>query len=137
MMTSGEELPSNVKVIIEDCGYTSVEDIFTYQLKETFNLPKFPIIYMASMLTNIKDGYKFSEASSIKQVAKSTTPMLFIHGDSDTFVPSWMLDKVYDAANVDKEKLLIKGAGHGMSSSADKEKYWNSIKNFINKYIIK
>ena len=33
MMTSGEDLPSNVKVIIEDCGYSTVMDEFTYQLK--------------------------------------------------------------------------------------------------------
>ena len=33
MMTSGEDLPSNVKVIIEDCGYSTVVDEFTYQLK--------------------------------------------------------------------------------------------------------
>ena len=33
MITSGETLPSNVKCFIEDCGYTSAWDEFTYQLK--------------------------------------------------------------------------------------------------------
>ncbi len=41
MMTSGEDLPSNVKVIIEDCGYSTVIDEFTYQLKDLFHLPSF------------------------------------------------------------------------------------------------
>ena len=28
MMTAGEDTPENVKVFIEDCGYTSVWDVF-------------------------------------------------------------------------------------------------------------
>ena len=37
MMTTGEELPGNVKCAIEDCGYTSVWDEFAAQLKDLFN----------------------------------------------------------------------------------------------------
>ena len=33
MMTSGERLPSNVRVVIEDCGYTSAWEEFAYELK--------------------------------------------------------------------------------------------------------
>ena len=36
MSTSGEKLPSNVKAIIEDCGYTSTWSQFAYQLKALF-----------------------------------------------------------------------------------------------------
>ena len=42
MMVSGENLPSNVKAIVEDCGYTSAWDEFSYQLKLIFNIPEFP-----------------------------------------------------------------------------------------------
>ena len=33
MMLAGEELPPNVKCIIEDCGYTSVWDVYAYQMR--------------------------------------------------------------------------------------------------------
>ena len=102
MMTSGEDLPSNVKVIIEDCGYSTVIDEFTYQLKDLFHLPKFPVMNAANMVTKLRAGYDLEEASAVKQVAKSKTPMLFIHGDADTFVPFEMLDEVYNAAKVEK-----------------------------------
>ena len=36
MMTSGEELPPQVKAIVEDCGYTSVTDELKYQLKRMY-----------------------------------------------------------------------------------------------------
>ncbi|HEY5525488.1 MAG TPA: alpha/beta hydrolase [Clostridium sp.] len=135
MMTSGEELPSNVQAIVEDCGYTSAWDEFSYQLNILFEYPKFPILNMASLVTRVRAGYWLGDASAIKQVAKATVPMLFIHGDKDDFVPYYMLDEVYNAANCEKKKVIVEGAKHVEAATVDPELYWTSIKNFINKYL--
>lgn len=134
-MASGEELPSNVKAIIADCGYTSVWDQFSYQLDDLFGLPAFPFMHVSSIVTKIRAGYSLKDASPIKQVEKSKTPMLFIHGDQDDFVPYFMMDELYNATNSKKEKLIIEGAGHAKSSEINPEAYWSTIENFINKYI--
>lgn len=102
MMTSGEDLPPNVKVIVEDCGYSSVSDVFVYQLDDLFGLPEFPVMNAANTITNIRAGFDLYEASAVEQVAKSVKPILFIHGDQDTFVPYEMLEEVYAAAAVEK-----------------------------------
>ena len=39
MMTAGESTPDNVKAFVEDCGYTSVWDIFSSELQLRFGLP--------------------------------------------------------------------------------------------------
>lgn len=135
MMASGEDLPANVKVIVEDCGYTSALDVFIYQLGVLFGLPKFPVMQAANTVIKLKTGYDLNEASAIKQVAKSKTPILFIHGDQDTFVLFKMLDELYHAATADKEKLIIKGAGHWIAELVDPELYWNTVWSFVNKYI--
>lgn len=135
MMISGEDLPSNVKAIVEDCGYSSIWGEFSYQLEEIFGLPTFPVMDFASIVTKIRAGYSLREGDAVQQVANSKTPMLFIHGDSDTFVPSYMIDEVYEAANVPKEKYVVAGAGHGEASSVDREKYWNIVESFINEYL--
>ena len=44
MMVSGERLPKQVKAIVEDCGYSSIESELSEQLKQQFNLPKEPMI---------------------------------------------------------------------------------------------
>ncbi|MGG7143067.1 alpha/beta hydrolase [Clostridium nigeriense] len=134
-MTSGEELPSNIKAIISDCGYTSVWEQFSHKLKSMYSLPNFPIMNASSAIARFKAGYGLKEASALKQVAKSNTPILFIHGDEDDFVPYKMMDELYNAANCEKEKLTVKGAGHAKSSKVDPDLYWSTIKNFINKYI--
>ncbi|EMF0058584.1 alpha/beta hydrolase [Enterococcus hirae] len=135
MMTSGEKLPNNVKAIIEDCGYSSVDEELAYQLKDMFNLPSFPLIQVTSLITKIRAGYFFGEASAVDQLTKNTKPMLFIHGDADTFVPYNMLAKVYAATKGPKEKYVVKGAEHAKAYQADPEKYQQTVKEFLAKYV--
>ena len=134
-MASGENLPSNVKAIIADCGYTSALDQFTYKLKTVSSLPKSLVLNPTSLIAKIRAGYNLKDASSIEQVKKSKTPILFIHGDEDDFVPYYMMDELYTAANCEKEKLTIKGAKHAESLTVNPELYWNTINNFITKYL--
>lgn len=134
-MASGENLSTKVKAIIADCGYTSVWNQFSHQLKTIYSLPNFPVMNASSIAIKLKTGYSLKKASSLNQVAKSKTPILFIHGDKDDFVPYSMMDELYNAASCEKEKLTIKGAGHAKSSKVDPDLYWSTIENFINKYI--
>lgn len=136
MMVSGEELPNNVKCIIEDCGYSSVWDEFALQLDTLFHMPPFPLLYMADLACQVRAGYGLKEASAVDQLKKATVPMLFIHGEEDTFVPYAMLDVVYDAcASAQKEKLTIPGAGHGEAGSVDPDTYWGAISAFLEKHV--
>lgn len=135
LMTSGEEIPSNVKAIVADCGYTSVWDEFAYQLDDLFSLPEFPILNVSSMVAKIRAGYFLGEASSLEQVKNSKTPILYIHGDKDYFVPYYMMEELYNATSSEKEMLTIKGAEHAKASEVDPETYWNTVNNFINKYM--
>lgn len=135
MMTSGEELPEQVVVAVEDCGYSSVWDEFDSQLKSIFHLPSFPLLDAASVINDGLVGYNFKEASSVEQVKKCKIPMLFIHGDQDKFVPFEMLDKVYNAAECEKEKLVIKGADHAKSAATDPELYWSTVEEFLAKHM--
>ncbi|GEK34257.1 alpha/beta hydrolase [Kurthia sibirica] len=135
MMTSGEDLPANVKVIVEDCGYTSAADVFTYQLDQLYGLPPFPVINAANTMAQIKAGYSIKEASALQQLKKNKTPILFIHGDADTFVPYKMVDTLYDATTVEKEKLIIKHAGHGEANEMNSALYWSSIWKFVDRYM--
>ena len=137
MMTAGEEdLSPAVKCVIEDCGYSSVWDEFAGQLKEMFGLPTFPVLDAASLVTQLRAGYGFQEASAVEQLKKTSLPILFIHGEEDTFVPYAMLDVVYQAcASPEKELLSIPGAEHGEASSLDPERYWSTVEAFLAKHM--
>ncbi|MEG0388686.1 MAG: alpha/beta hydrolase, partial [Niameybacter sp.] len=43
--------------------------------------------------------------------------------------------ELYEAAPVEKEKLVIEGAGHAKSNKVNPELYWSTITNFLDKYV--
>ncbi|WP_082395297.1 alpha/beta hydrolase [Lacticaseibacillus saniviri] len=94
MMTAGEPLPANVKAIIEDCGYTSVADEFRYQLKQLYHVPSWPLITTFGWLVQWRLHWRLKAASSLEALKQARVPMLFFHGDADTFVPASMLDQL-------------------------------------------
>lgn len=96
---SGEKLPDNVKLVIEDCSYTSVWDEFAGQIGVRYHLPAFPIMNIADWICRRKAGYSFKEASPLNQVAKCRLPILFIHGGEDSFVPCEFVHRLYENAN--------------------------------------
>lgn len=135
MNATGEELPENVVCCIEDCGFTSLWEEYSVQIKEIYKLPSELILNMANAAAKIKLGFDLKENSPLKQVKKSKTPTLFIHGDKDDFVPFWMNYPLYQSASCEKERLVVAGAAHAASGYSFPEIYWNGIKNFIEKYI--
>lgn len=135
LMTSGENLPSNVKAIISDSAYTSVLDEFKYEIKTFLSLSYFPLINITDLITMIRAGYSFREASALDQVKKAKVPILFIHGDSDKFVPYYMMNELYDATNSPKERLTVEGGEHANSDLISPYLYWLTIMDFLEKYI--
>ncbi|MUG67268.1 alpha/beta fold hydrolase [Paenibacillus campinasensis] len=135
MMASGEPLPSNVKAIIEDCGYTSVRDQLRYQLKRMYRLPAFPLLQTTSLLTKLRAGYFFGEASALTQVRQSKTPILFIHGSGDLFVPVDMGYELYENGPAEKRLFIVPDAGHAKALSFDPEGYQREIAEFLAAYV--
>ena len=63
----------------------------------------------------MKYGWSFGEASPLKQVAKCRKPMLFIHGDNDTYVPTAMVYPLYEAKPQPKQLWIAPGSKHALS----------------------
>ena len=134
MMTVGEELPDNVKLAIEDCGYTNVWEILKHKMTQ-MKIPEFPFLYSANDVNKRKANFNFKEASCIEQLKKYKIPMLFIHGEADTFVPYEMLDQVYSACPTEKDILSVPDAPHARSVCAHPDMYWSKVKEFIDRHI--
>ena len=77
----------------------------------------------------------FREASALEQVRKCTLPMLFIHGDADSYVPTWMVYPLYEAKPEPKELWIVPGSAHAMSYKDYPQEYTEHVKKFVEKYI--
>ncbi|MCT1578584.1 alpha/beta hydrolase [Oceanobacillus kimchii] len=135
LMTSGEELPSNVKAIVADCPYTSVADLFDYQINRMYNLPSFPFIPSTSLITQMFAGYSFNEASALDQVQTTDIPIFYVHGKEDQFVPTEMTETLYEKTSSPKELLLVDSAGHGEAFVTKENLYIEKLNSFLNKYV--
>lgn len=135
MMVSGEPQQNYVKCFVEDCGYTSVWEQFSKELKEQFNIPDFPLLYAASWLCQLKYGWNFQEASALDQIKHCHLPMLFIHGDADKYVPTYMVNKLFENKPAPKECWIVPNAEHAVSYKENKEAYTKRVKEFVSKYI--
>ena len=106
MMVSGEKQQPYVKCFVEDCGYTSVWDEFSHELKSSFHLPAFPLMYTTSWLCEKKYGWNFKEASSL-----------------------------YEAKPEPKELWIVPGAAHALSYKENKQEYTDKVRDFVGRYI--
>ena len=133
LMATGEELPVNVKAAISDCSFTTAYDQFSFQAKSLLGVSDFPLVKATSLICSLSAGYSLDDASAVRQVRKSKTPTLFIHGSEDDFIPVDMTYKLYEAAECEKEILIIDGSKHGDSYSFDPENYWSKVFGFLDK----
>lgn len=135
MSVSGEELPPYIKCFVEDCGYTSVWDEFTNQLREQFSLPPFPLLNITSALCKVQLGWSFDNITPLQQVAKCKRPMLFIHGSNDTFVETPMVYRLYEAKPQPKQIWISAGSKHAQSVKDHPEEYARQVVGFVTKYM--
>ena len=136
LMTGSGKLPRNVRFTIADCGFTSALDEFKFKLK-CWGAPENPIVPIICAMNRRRAGYDFqTDTNALEAVSKAEIPMLFVHGGADNFVPTYMVHELFDACAAPyKDKLIVDGAGHGLSYYIGKEAYEKKMDEFIEKFI--
>ena len=159
LMTLGLELPSNIRGVIADCGYTTPRAIIWKVLKKDMKVPTASmIIKIGNFLTRHIAGFSMDDYSTFDAINfnKSRTnqiPILFIHGTKDDFVPIEMTEqnfaeclvnlyydtngevKLLNNEQQDKYKLVeISDAAHAIENFVDPATYHEEAARFLEKY---
>lgn len=130
---TADKVPSQVKCIIDDCGFTSAYEEFKYMTKELFHLPVF-ILFFANIINLLVCHFGFKDADARVSLKKARVPMLFIHSKDDTFVPTYMGLENFEACTSEKEMKLFEGAAHARSLFKHQEEYKRCVLDFLAKY---
>ena len=131
LFAAGEDLPPNVRGITADCGFSSPDEILSHIIRKDFRLPPKLVLPLMEVWARLLGGFSFYECNSRDTLARSKTPILFIHGRADTFVPCSMTEEGFRACASEKELHLIDGAGHGRSYLLEPERLSNALKDFF------
>ena len=129
MLAAGEELPENVVCVLADCGYTSANEIIKKIIRE-MHLPCEISYFFVKLGAKIFGGFDLEETSPIEAMKKCKIPVIFIHGDTDEFVPFEMSERLYEACSAEKQLVSIPGAGHGIAYPINKELYLKALSDF-------
>ena len=131
LMAAGPELPKNVAGIVADCGYSAPSAILKSVIRSA-HLPVFPVYALQRLGCRLFGGFDPEEASAAGALARCDTPVLFLHGEDDRFVPCAMGRENYACCRAaDKTLLTFPAAGHGMSYMADRERYLAAVTDFL------
>ncbi|AMV60869.1 Hydrolase of the alpha/beta superfamily [Pediococcus damnosus] len=69
-----------------------------------------------------------------KVQTQNTRPFLFIHGEKDIYVPTYMVDESFEACPDPKEIWIVPNASHAESFWINPQAYQTKIQQFIDKY---
>jgi alpha-beta hydrolase superfamily lysophospholipase len=123
--------------VIADCPFTSAaeEAIIIYRLSHIPACIAHPALALGNILIRIFRGYSIYTVSPLKDVLSSPTPVLFIHGGDDHFVPTRMSVRMAEArqqAGLTATALvIIPGAAHTESVRVDRERWFREAFAFI------
>ena len=130
LMASALDLPENVCGILADCGYTSVHAIWKHVAENNLHLFYGIRAPFADRLCKKKIRTGTKEHSTVEALKTNHTPVLFVHGTEDRFVPVEMTFENYQACSAPKRLFVVPGAGHGMSYFVDRSGYEAETRNF-------
>lgn len=135
LMTTGLELPENVKGVIADCGFTSPYDVFAHIMKRDYHMSEFPVMNINDRMCKKNAGYGFREYSTLDAMKTNKVPVLFVHGAKDTFVPTEMSHRNYEACVAPKDILIVETASHAASYYEATEAYESKMREFISQKV--
>lgn len=137
MLVNNTNPQKQVKLIVEDCGYTNAFE----QVADT--MKSYKLNHTANFFTEITNLYcralsKYDlkkDADPLGTMANAKNPVMFIHGEEDQLVPFPMCQRLYDACPTPKEIFTVPGAAHAYSYYDAKDEYDLRVKGFIEKNI--
>ena len=119
------ELRGELACGVADCGYSSFELEVTDAVHHATNAPCWLQGPLARACVRIlrRNGLDFDAVDTTPGMAALDIPILFFHGDADTFVPLHHSERNLAACRREQRLIVIPGAEHAMSAQVDPERY--------------
>ena len=132
LMASNLELPSNVKGIIADCGFSSPAAIIKKVCKEDMHLPPVLVYPFVKLAAKWIGKFDLEEIGAVDAVRDTKVPLFLVHGTEDHYVPCSMAYEIKEAAGDMAQLHIFEGSGHVLSYMDDTPRYHALAQAFCN-----
>jgi uncharacterized protein len=117
---------------VSDCSFSCLPDLLAFRMRQDYHLPPFPLLNLSNFFTRLLAGWSYTQASPIQAVTQVETPIFFIHGEMDTYIPPQMSVDLYNAKAKGLRKLyLAPNAGHAEALSKNPVEYDQQVDEFL------
>lgn len=134
LMSASLGLSDRVHGIIADSGFTSPVEIWRYVIRQNLHLPYAIYARAVSRECMKRTGQNPDDCSTLTALKDCSVPVLFIHGEEDSFVPLEMTYQNYYACPSPKRLFVIPGANHCMGYYIDPIGYEKEMTEFWQEY---
>ncbi len=124
--------PPGLAGVVADCPYSDALEVFRHVTRKYLHLPCFPFLDLTLLLARVFCGFRVKDCSPVASAPRITVPVLLIHGENDSFVPTEMSHRIYDACRCPKRLLIVPGAEHGVSGKIAPRAYWSAVDSLLN-----
>ena len=135
LLAAGHSLPREVRGIIVDCGFHSMKQQLRDIAAGWFHLHWIELLLLrVDFFCRVAAGFSMKETDTTIALEKNKRPVLFFHGEDDTYVWPENTKKNYEICDAPKELVMIPGARHLCSAYAAPELYGEKMMEFFGKY---
>ena len=135
LMAAGLEGTERLSGIIADCAYSVPYEIVERTISRKIKRPAPHTTRVVNHLCHRRGKFRLSDYTVLEAMEQNeTVPVLFIHGDADTFVPCEMTMKNYLACRAPKDILIVPDAEHSLSYVTDHKAYEKKLSEFWERY---
>ncbi|MCD7824610.1 MAG: alpha/beta hydrolase [Clostridiaceae bacterium] len=135
LMASGHKLPKEVRGLIADCGFSSMKAQLRDIAANWFHLNFVELLlFRVDLFCRFFGGFAMKEADAAAGLKRNKRPVLFFHGEKDTYVVPKNTKYNYTLCTAPKEILIIPEARHLCSAYEAPELYRKKLLEFFNRY---
>ena len=145
-ISAAAEVP-NVRVVIADSAFSS-DTTIEYMMRRFATIfagvrvvaRNHPAVVWRVMRWMLFRAYRREFPCRFLSARQAVTrmgcrPILFIHGENDSYIPSWQAQSLYDAARGPKDVWIAPGAKHNQAVDAHPREYARRIVHFVEEHL--
>ncbi|WP_243108563.1 alpha/beta hydrolase [Clostridium rectalis] len=130
-----------VSFYVSDCSYSNLKKIYEREASSKLGI-KTPLIanivlFYTNIISLYKSGFSLYSISPKESIKNVSTPIMFIHGNKDEFIPTNMAYELYNEKKGQKAIYICANAKHAQSYIKNKGIYIEKVEKFFNIGIIK
>ncbi len=121
--------------VVADCPYASAKNEFAYRLKVEYHVYGWILLPLASLITRLRAGWFFGDAAPIAGLAQIQTPIFFIHGANDKFIPPQASIQMHEQKPTSTTLWLPSNTGHAEAFWNNQEEYDQRVGAFLEQVV--